>query len=102
MWYSEYAGLIQRLTRIESKLDFLLKQENKMAVDLTALTAEVAKNTTVEGSVVALLAQLTALIKAIPPSTDPTTQAALDQLTATLTQNDTAVVAAVTQNTPAP
>ena len=72
-----------------------------MAVDLTAVTAEVAKNTSVTGSVVALLQQLTALIKAIPPSSDPATQAALDQLTATLTANDGTLATAVTANTPA-
>ena len=56
----------------------ILTQETTMAVDLSKLTAEVTNNTTVTSSVVALLTQLTALIKAIPPSTDPTTQAALD------------------------
>ncbi len=71
-----------------------------MAVSLDALTAEVARNTTVEGSVVALLQQLTALIKAIPPSTDPATQAALDGLVATITANDSALADAVTANTP--
>ena len=79
----------------------LLKQENQMAIDLTAVTAEVANNTSVTSSVVTLLGNLTALIKAIPPSTDPVTQAALDQLTATLSANDTSVAAAVVANTPA-
>jgi hypothetical protein len=72
-----------------------------MAIDLTAATAEVAKNTTVTGSVVVLLQQLTDLIKAIPPSTDPVTQAALDELVATLTTNDQAAADAVVANTPA-
>lgn len=80
----------------------LRTKEHEMAIDLSKLTAEVANNTTVEGSVVTLLNQLTAIIKAIPPSTDPTTQAALDQLTATLAANDTALAGAVTANTPAP
>jgi hypothetical protein len=44
---------------------------------------------------------LTALIKAIPVSTDPVTQAALDALTTTLTANDTTIAAAVVANTPA-
>jgi hypothetical protein len=44
---------------------------------------------------------LAAQIAAIPPSNDPTTQAALDQLTATLTANDSGIAAAVTANTPA-
>jgi hypothetical protein len=72
-----------------------------MAIDLTAVTAEVAKNTSVTGSVVTLLQQLTAMIQAIPPSTDPVTQAALDQLVATLTGNDQTVADAVVANTPA-
>jgi hypothetical protein len=94
--------LFRQLDRIERRLIELTKTEIKMAIDLTKLTAEVTNNTTVEASVVALLQQLTAIIKAIPPSTDPTTQAALDQLTATLATNDQALAAAVTANTPAP
>ena len=82
-------------------LKTILTKETKMAVDLTALTAEVARNTTVEASVEALVAQLVALVKAIPPSTDPTTQAALDALAKTLTDNDAALAAAVAANTPA-
>jgi hypothetical protein len=79
----------------------LMTQEAKMAIDLAAVTAEVAKNTTVTGSVVTLLQQLTALIQAIPPSTDPVTQAALDDLVAKLTANDQTVADAVAANTPA-
>jgi hypothetical protein len=79
----------------------ILSKENAMAVDLTAMTAEITKNTTIVGSVQALLTQLTALIAAIPPSNDPVTQAALDALTATLTTNDSAISAAVVANTPA-
>jgi hypothetical protein len=79
----------------------ITKQEGQMAIDLTAVTAEVAKNTSVTGSVVTLLQQLTAMIQAIPPSTDPVTQAALDQLVTTLTGNDQTVADAVVANTPA-
>lgn len=82
-------------------LQQILTKENTMAISLTAITAEVANNTSVTSSVVTLLNNLTALIKAIPPSTDPTTQAALDQLTATLAANDTTIANAVTSNTPA-
>jgi hypothetical protein len=84
-------GMLQRLS----------SQERSMAVTLDALTAEVTNNTNVTNSVIALLGNLTALIKAIPPSSDPVTQAALDALTASLTTNDAAVAAAVTANTPA-
>jgi len=82
-------------------LDLLLLKDNTMAISLSAITAEVTNNTSVTNSVVALLNNLTALIKAIPPSTDPTTQAALDALTSTLTANDGTIAAAVTSNTPA-
>ena len=73
----------------------------KMAIDLTALTAEVANNTSVDASVLALVKNLAAQIAAIPPSTDPTTQAALNGLVTTLQGNDAAIAAAVTANTPA-
>ncbi len=71
-----------------------------MAIDLTSLTAEVARNTSVEQSVVTLVNNLAAQIAAIPASTDPVTQAALDALKTTLSQNDDAIAAAVTANTP--
>jgi hypothetical protein len=98
MWPSDVFTL---LTRIDANVTRLLAKETVMALDLTTLTAEVSRNTTVAGSVETLLAQLTAIIKTIPPSTDPTTQAALEQLAATLASNDTAVSAAVVANTPA-
>ena len=72
-----------------------------MAVDLTAITAEVANNSSVTGSVLTLVQNLVAQIAAIPPSTDPVTQAALDALTATLSGNDGSIAAAVEANTPA-
>ncbi len=71
-----------------------------MAIDLTSITAEVARNSSVEASIVQLVNNLAAQIAAIPPSTDPVTQAALDALNATLTSNDDAIAAAVTANTP--
>jgi hypothetical protein len=86
---------------IISMLRVVLAEENIMAIDLTAITAEVANNATVSGSVVQLVQNLAAQIAAIPPSTDPTTQAALEALTATLGSNDTAIAAVVTANTPA-
>jgi hypothetical protein len=98
LWPSQISTL---LARIDANVTKLLAKESAMALDLTTLTAEVAKNTTVAGSVETLLAQLTAIIKAAPPSSDPTTQAVLDQLASTLTNNDTAIAAAVVANTPA-
>lgn len=79
----------------------LATQEREMAIDLTTITAEVANNTSVTQSVVKLVQNLAAQIAAIPPSSDPATQAALDQLSATLKANDTAIAGAVTANTPA-
>src|SRR5271166_361818 len=82
-------------------LQSLLAKEDQMAIDLTALTAEVANNTTVEGSVVSLVTNLAAQIAAMPPSTDPATQTALNALVTTLQTNDAAIAAAVAANTPA-
>ena len=94
-------SIFSQLDRIEAKIDALTQKEATLAIDLTKITAEVTNNTTVTGSVLQLLSNLTAIIKAIPPSNDPVTQAALDQLTAQLTTNDTAAAAAVVANTPA-
>jgi hypothetical protein len=82
-------------------LQQLQQEEAQMAIDLTSITAEVTNNTSVSNSVVTLLQNLTTIIQNIPQSTDPTTQAALDQLTALLTNNDSNVAAAVVANTPA-
>jgi hypothetical protein len=82
-------------------LSSLLTQEAKLAIDLTGITAEVANNTTVDGSILQVVQNLAALIAAIPPSTDPATQAALDALVATLTSNDASIAASVVANTPA-
>ena len=100
-WYS-WGSLQAQLNRIETKLNTVIKQESAMAIDVTALTAEVARNTTVEQSVVTLVNNLAAQIAAIPASSDPVTQAALDSLKTTLSQNDDAIAAAVAANTVAP
>ena len=102
MWSTEKS----QLNRIERKLDrllFLFKQETKiMAVDISALTAEVANNTAVDASVVQLLQNLTAEITTISGnSTDGATQTALNALVATLQNNDSTIAAAVVANTPA-
>jgi hypothetical protein len=44
---------------------------------------------------------MAAQLAAIPPSSDPTTQAAIDGLKATLQANDDALADAVSKNTPA-
>jgi hypothetical protein len=84
-------GMLQTLTNMETK----------MTISLDALSAAVANNSTIEGSVVTLLQQLASQIAAIPPSNDPATQASLDALVATLSQNDTTLASAVVANTPA-
>ena len=73
-----------------------------MAVDLTTLTAEVTNNTSVTNSVVTLVQNLATQLAALAAGTgDAATQTALNALVATLQNNDTAIAAAVTANTPA-
>lgn len=100
-WSAELAVLNAKLDKITAQLNLISKQEKQMAVDLNAITAEVANNTNVTESVVTLLGNLTSIIQNIPPSNDPVTQAALDQLNQTLTANDAAIAGAVVANTPA-
>jgi len=64
--------------------------------DLTALTVEVARNTTVDESAIALLTGLAAQIEAL--KTDP---AALQALADTMRGSSDALAAAVLANTPA-
>jgi hypothetical protein len=65
--------------------------------DLTALTAEVQRNTDVDSSAIVLLNGLAAQIEAL--KTDPV---ALQQLADTMRQSSDALAAAVVANTPAP
>ena len=109
-WYNSQIDRVEyKLDRIAASIDKLLAasskivtEEAKMAVDLTSLTAEVANNTTVTGSIVQVVNNLVAALAAIPPSNDPTTQAALDALRTTLATNDSAIAAAVVTGTPVP
>jgi hypothetical protein len=48
----------------------------------------------------ALLDSVNAALAAIPPSTDPTTQSALNAIQATIDSNDALIVADVLKNTP--
>jgi hypothetical protein len=48
----------------------------------------------------ALLDSVNAALAAIPPSTDPATQSALNAIQATIDTNDAAIVADVLKNTP--
>ena len=105
----EYDDLIQRIESLRStviglqtKLNTISQQETQMAVDVSALTAEVTRNSSVTASVVQLVNNLAEQIANFPPSDDPVTQAALDALRNTLVSNDDTIAAAVTANTPVP
>jgi len=85
-----------------STLQQLLKGQQQMGLDISALTAAVAKQTTVEQSAVTLLTQLSAEIKTLAGQVvDPATVQALNDLATKNDSNDTALASAVTQNTPA-
>jgi hypothetical protein len=85
-----------KLDQILAKLDQILKKEDTNLADLTTLQAEVANNTSVEQSAIALLQGLKAQLDAA--GTDPV---ALKALSDQLASNDTALAAAVAANTPA-
>ncbi len=99
--YSLLQRVLTNQVTMIGMLTQILTKETKMALTIDAITAAVQANTTEVGSVQTLLTQLTAMIAAIPPSTDPATQAALDALATTLGANNAALAAAVTANTPA-
>ena len=103
--YNAIMALLQTLhanqLTLLNRLNAITGKEDQMAVNLDALTAEVQRNTDVEKSVVALVQSLVTQLNAIPPSSDPATQAAIDGLKQTLSDNDDAIAAAVTANTPA-
>ncbi len=93
-----------QLHRIERKLDHLIvlaritiQKEHLIMADLTQLQTEVANNTTVEESAVALIQGLKAQLDAA--GTDPV---ALKALSDQLASNDTALAAAVAANTTPP
>lgn len=71
-------------------------------LDLTALAAKVAADTTVDQAAVTLLGELSTAIATLSNgTTDPATQAALDALASQLDANAAGLAAAVTANTPA-
>ena len=101
MWWTDTLNTVHANQIVIMRLLLrILAKDTEMAVDLTTLTQEVTNNTSVTQSVVQLLQNLQTIIQNIPPSTDSTTQAALDQLTATLKANDTTIANAVVANTP--
>jgi len=82
-------GLLGALSKLSQQVEQIMS-------DLTALTAEVANNTEVDQSAIALLNGLSAQIEAL--KTDP---AALQGLADTLKSSSAALAAAVVANTPA-
>lgn len=69
-----------------------------MAIDISKLTADVAAVQGTVNSVKAFIAGLQAQIAAIPPSTDPQTQAALDALSTQLEASTAELASAITTN----
>ncbi len=86
--FDNESEILKQFTIIQQKLD-------KMATDLTALQAAVARDTTVDESAITLLKGLKAALDAA--GTDPV---ALKALSDQLGSNSDALAAAVSENTP--
>ena len=84
------------LKPVMDMLQQLMIKENKVMVDLTALTTQVEQNTAVEASAVTLIQGLAKQIA--DSATDP---AAIAALASKLNASATALAAAITANTPA-
>jgi hypothetical protein len=92
--------IIQNQHLIFNLLKMAIKGEKRMSAELDALTAEVARNTSVEASAAALIQGIAdQLAAAIAAGADP---AALTALTQQLSGSADALAAAVAANTPAP
>jgi hypothetical protein len=104
MWWEDdqFLNINNKLDRLTRLVLQLLQQENQMAIDLTAATAEIARNTSVSASAVLAIQTLIAQIAAVPASTDPATQAALDNIVQNWQANDATVAAAVANTPQAP
>src|SRR6266550_2489713 len=96
----EMLELIHTILRHEvvPMLHALSHKEDKIMVDLTGLTAQVAQTTSVEASAVALIQGIAAQLAAALASTDPT---AINALQVQLAASADALAAAVAANTPA-
>ena len=84
------------LKPVMDMLQQLMIKDNKIMVDLTALTTQVEQNTAVEASAVTLIQGLAKQIA--DSATDP---AAIAALASKLNASATALAAAITANTPA-
>jgi hypothetical protein len=99
-------ALLHGQLAITTQLSALEKRMAAIDDQITALTAEVTRNTTVEKSALALIqgfsAQLTAAVNAaLAAGATPAELAALTALDTTLKANDDELAAAISQNTPA-
>jgi len=105
---NELAALLQQVLANQARILANQAQGAKVMSQISdavaAAQAEVANNTTVQGSAVTLLQQLLALYTAAVANAadDAAAVAAVKALTAQLQQNDQALAAAVVANTPAP
>ena len=97
-YVSWYTDTTNRLVRIELKLDLLLKQEATLMATVGDVQNAVTSETTVVGSVVTLLQQLSTMLKAAIASNDP---AALQAVVDSINSNAQTLADAVTANTPA-
>ena len=81
----------------------LLKDSKTMAIDFTALTNEVANQTTIDASVITLVNGLAAqIVDAVKNAADlAAAQAQVSSLAAQFAANNALVAAAVAANTPA-
>lgn len=98
MWLSKYdVGLIKaQLTRIEMLLIEVVGKEKRMAATLDDLIAGVQQESTVDDSIIALLNNISAQLKAA--GSDP---AKIQQVNDAIQANIAKITAAVTANTPA-
>jgi phosphoglycerate-specific signal transduction histidine kinase len=88
--------MLERLDRLEHLFRTFTQEIHHMAGELDTLTAAVEEETTVNGSAIMLLNQLSDLIRA--NATDPT---ALRALADRVSANSASLAGAVTANTPA-
>jgi hypothetical protein len=85
-----------QLDRIEATLAKIIRKEETIMVDLTALTTQVQANTDAEAGAVVLLENISALLRA--NANDP---AAINDLATKLETSRASLAAAVVANTPA-
>jgi predicted transcriptional regulator len=91
------ADVLGKLDRLERKINLLLALEKSMGAELDNLRNEVTENASVIGSAIALLNNISQMLKDAIAANDP---AALNELAASLDRNSNDLAAAVAANTP--